>query len=618
MMRAGHPQWLWLSLLAGVALLLYLFRRRARAVEVSTLLFFTAPAADRREAAWLRHIRKWLSYLLTAAVIMCGVLALARLSWNPSGDPPGPVLLLVDRSASMDARRAGGLTLWEEVQREMSERIEALPDGVPVSVIAYDARPVLVQPPTTSRREVKETLGRLQPRVLPGNAAAARAFAALHAGPGSGAEIWHVTGAVEGPGDSAVDEVRITPEGPAAANAGITAVSLRSRPLQPGERDLFVRVEAHGKGMAGGSAPVRLEIRVNGGLMQLRNLEIPWGGSEALVVPLRLGAGSRLEVLAHMEGDALAADDRVEVWVPEERPRQVAWVSEDPDPFVEIALAAIASAGRLGFVRMKPADWDAGDTRWSLLICDGWLPAERPGIPAVVIDPPQSAGWLDVLRLEGPQPRDVLRVAAAEHPVLFRVVSGRAGVAQTARVTPRPGLEPLWLAGDDPVLLAGLDQGGPLVILGFSPRRSDRLAFSAVFPLLLGNALYWCAGWAEPDSSEGAAVLATGSILESEDPGRAPASLRWIRQNGAAAAAETNAHVVELDRTGLWEMAGGRRGSAALLSAEETREAAAAGGRAAGGLPLRAGWGGATAVLLAAALGLLLWESWLFHRRGVY
>ncbi len=614
MIRSGHPESLWFSLLLVVALLLYLFRRRARAMEVSTLLFFTAPAADRRDAAWLRHFRKWLSYLLTAAAILCGVMALARLSWNRPGDPSGPVLLLVDRSASMGSLRPGGKTVWEEVQRELSARIEALPEGVPVSVIAYDSRPVLVQPPTASRRELKETLSGLQPRALPGNPAAARAFAALQAESGAGAEIWHVAGTVEETEPGLSGEVRIAPEGTAAVNAGITAFSLRSRPLLPGERDLFVRVEAHGEGL--GSAVVRLEIRVNGGLMQLRNLEIPWGGSEALVLPLRLGAGSRLEALVHMEGDALAADDRVEVWVPEEAPRQAAWVSENPDPFVEIALAAIASGGRLGFVRMEPGDWDPADTRWSLLICDGWLPEERPGIPAVVIDPPESAGWIEVERVSRPLPRDLLRVAAAEHPVLFRVSSGRAGVAQTARVTPGAGLEPLWMAADDAVLLAGLHQGVPLVILGFSPRLSDRLPFGAVFPLLLGNALYWCAGWADPDAGEGPVALPTGTILE-RDAGEVPAPLRWITQGNSAALVEASGNVVELDRTGLWEMAGGRRGSAALLSAEETREAAGS-GRAAGRPLLRARWGDATTAFLAAALGLLLLESWLFHRRGVY
>ena len=80
------PHLLHLAWLALIPLALYLFRRRAKKVPVSTLLFFRALSREHQESAWLRRLKRLLSLLLTLLVLLLGVFALARPVTNAGVD----------------------------------------------------------------------------------------------------------------------------------------------------------------------------------------------------------------------------------------------------------------------------------------------------------------------------------------------------------------------------------------------------------------------------------------------------------------------------------------------------------------------------------------------------
>lgn len=82
-MRFMNPSHLaWLALLI-VPMILYLVRHRPRRLRVSTLMFFVSLAREHQESAWLRHLKRILSLLLTASVLIFGALSLARLVVSP-------------------------------------------------------------------------------------------------------------------------------------------------------------------------------------------------------------------------------------------------------------------------------------------------------------------------------------------------------------------------------------------------------------------------------------------------------------------------------------------------------------------------------------------------------
>jgi hypothetical protein len=172
------------------------------------------------------------------------------------------------------------------------------------------------------------------------------------------------------------------------------------------------------------------------------------------------------------------------------------------------------------------------------------------------------------------------------------------------------------MAGGEPVLAAGERDGQRLVVAAFSPSRSEQLALLPAFPLLLGNALYWCA--------EGSAAV-TGV------PTRRPGDLvedqglwRWLEWDGSRfveASEVLERGLSRIRRMGAWEAADGRTGVSALVSAAVTDLPAHVSVESVESLPpVAASWAatGLPQLLIWVLLATLLLESWLFHRKAVY
>ena len=97
-LEPANLHWLWL---AAIPVALWLFRRQAKRVPVSTLLFFRSLAREHQESAWLRQVKRWLSLLLTLLVLVAAVLALAKPTGGSGGDKQEAMVVLLDHSASM-------------------------------------------------------------------------------------------------------------------------------------------------------------------------------------------------------------------------------------------------------------------------------------------------------------------------------------------------------------------------------------------------------------------------------------------------------------------------------------------------------------------------------------
>ena len=172
--------------------MLYLFRRKAKRVPVSTLLFFRSLAREHQESAWLRRLKRILSLLLTLAVIFFGVLALARPAAEAGSDTPGSIVILLDRSASMAAKNAKGQTRLQEAQETIRQRVRSLPEQVIASLIAFDAKPNVLLSRSRNRRELLRLLDAVTPAPREGKLDGALAVAKRLAELEKPAQIWHV------------------------------------------------------------------------------------------------------------------------------------------------------------------------------------------------------------------------------------------------------------------------------------------------------------------------------------------------------------------------------------------------------------------------------------------
>ncbi|WP_166442774.1 vWA domain-containing protein [Phragmitibacter flavus] len=614
------PQWLHLLWLGLIPVALYLFRRKAKRVRVSTLLFFRSLAREHQESAWLRRLKRLLSLLLTLLVILMAVLALGRPYREAGGEVPRSLVVMLDRSASMAAVDGEGMSRLEVAKGLLRERLKALPDNVITSLVVYDGKVEVAQSRSTNRRELLRLVNEV--RVVPvedkvdGALAVAKRLGALDAP----SQIWHVSdraaeGAV-GDEDSKYRFVDVALKQGEAVNVGITAFQIRPAPMARNRYEAFVEVAASGSNA--GLVQVTLETRLDGRPVQLRELEMAPGSSSRLVLPLDGGRGQRLEMEAKAKGDVLAWDNLVMSPLPEVRPLVVAWLAKEPDPFTELALSSLLAEERIQVLKGGEKDWPLKD-KPDLYVFENWVPETWPtDRPALVLNPPTASGPVLARRLDLAVPHEAVRAVQPEHPLLFRVVNARVAVTQTTVLNVAETLETLWMAGNEPVLVAGEANGQRLVITAFQPSKSEQLALLPAFPLLVGNAIYWCVEGS--GDAMGLRAKHTGGMAEVK-----PGEVKWQWWDGnefGETMVEAKSGWLALDRVGLFEDGGGVMGSSLLLSARESEVPVAVAKESViveDGEKERWAVGGSWwAVLLWGVLGMLLLESWLFHREAVY
>ncbi|MEQ1840484.1 MAG: BatA and WFA domain-containing protein [Verrucomicrobiales bacterium] len=647
-MQFLNPGSLWLLLLGFIPVLLYLFRRRSRKIKVPTLVFFKTLAQEHQESAWLRRLKKLLSFLLTMLMLILAVFVLSRfIVRQDDADQYRTVVILLDRSASMEVRDQSGETRMDAAKRILKERLKKVPEEVGVALIVYDVRPEVIQPRTLKRRELLSRLDGVETRPMAERTDSAIETAKMIAGLDSPSAIWHasdhpvvkadtsVTGQVtttgdEVPGDGetllpvAESEKEMSPvihelnlALPEATNAGISAFQLRPVPLEYSRYDAYVQVALNADSIV--PAKVRLNVSVGGIPTQFRELDLTPGERSGITFRLNGSRGQAVRVWLEAEGDVFSLDDQVSLPLPEIEPLLAAWIRPDEteDPYTRLALSSIQETGTFELLKGNPDVWPLRE-KVDAVIFDGWMPADWPtDIPVIVINPPGSSGPVQAKKLESPIPYQSVGVENEEHPVLFRVSSGRIALAQTATFEVRGSLETLWTAGKDPVLAAGEVAGQRIVIMGFSPGMSDRLPLTASFPILMGNALFWCVN--QRDLSGESRLFSTGELAPVSG-----SSITWAGIEDGQFRKRTlplASDIIEMDRVGNWETDTGLNGASYLLSALEsdlpTRSSDEHGNAEyftvesgiAGNLKL---W------LLSSLIVVLLLESWLFHRFAVY
>ncbi|MCB1276504.1 BatA and WFA domain-containing protein [Prosthecobacter sp.] len=611
-MRLLNPSYLHLAWLALIPLALWLFRRQAKRVPVSTLLFFKSLAREHQESAWLRRIKKWFSLLLTLLVLLFAILALTRPSGNIAANSIGAVVVVVDCSASMAAKDLQGQTRLDEARQLLKERLRSLPDQVVLSLISFDARPSVLLSRSRNRRECLRLIDELSPTPVEGKPDNALNVAQRLADLESHSRIWMATDS-KPVADASVDLIPVALSEP--LNVGITGFQIRHSPLARDRYEAFVKVSA----AAGNPAKTTstLEISIAGRIAQLREIDLSPGESSVLILPLEGVRGQGLEMRLKTAGDCFGWDDGLAAPLPKTKPLTVAWFAQKPDPFTELALSSLIEAGRIEMRKGDPAAWPPKEQP-DVYVFEHWLPKNLPtDRPVIALTPLTSSGPLRTRTINS-LPHDSVRSVQPDHPVLFRASSSRIAVTQTTLLDLPSSIEPLWIAGNEPVLAAGEFNGRRLVVTAFSPAQSEQLALLPSFPLILGNALYWCAE--NSDALADVRTLHTGDMLHTDS------LVQWRAWNGDGfvdVSDDPSHGLLALNRIGRWETGENRSGACALISDAETN------------LPVRpadtvdaiqpavpiitaSAFSTWPQRLIWLALGLLLLESFLFHRKAVY
>ncbi len=619
-MQFLYPQLWWLALLALIPIVLYLFRRRSKTVDVSSLVFFKSLAREHQESEWLRRLKRLISLLLTLFLLLAAVSALARVVFSPVSDATRNVVILLDRSASMAATDNAGKTRLQAAKEAIRNRLEGLNHSIGVSLIAYDTRPEILQPRTLKRRALLSALGEIQVHPVSHDLDAALETARTLARLETPAEIWHVS-------DIAAEidlpaEMRLVPvpvDLAESVNVGFTAFQIRKVPLQSSRFAAFLQVSCNQS--APETVTGSIEVRVGGVFLSPRHFELDPGESAGFEVPIDGAEEQLLQLSLRVEGDCLPLDDSILVPLPESRPIVAARIGpgDAADPFTHLALQSLVKDGELQVWSASPDRWPLEDI--DVAIFDNWLPDEWPAdVPVIAIDPPGALGPIQAVPLQsGGIPHRDIRVANSDHPVVFRVTGSRLALTQTCVFSGAGSFEPLWLAGNEPVLAAGSVGGQRIVLMGFAPKSSERLPLTASFPLLMGNAIYWCA---EANSTAGGNLQRrkTGEVIAVSGN-----QTTWTELRGGdlvTTSRPLSQSLLDLNRSGVWETNGGQRGTSHLLSIQETNIQPATEAKSAPVATLAQkpgfGLGNITWIILGLILAVLIVESTLFHWFAVY
>jgi hypothetical protein len=617
-MRFLAPTYLHLAWLALVPLALWLYRRQAQRVRVSTLLFFKSLAREHQESAWLRRIKRWLALALTLFMLALAVLALARPAADSIAADTGAAVLLLDCSASMAALDERGETRLTAAKAALRRVVQALPEEAALSLILYEARPEVRLSRSRNRRECLRLLEAAEVIPVQGDEAQALAVAKRLAELDAGARLWLASDHVET--TSMAEKVSFLDVAlPRVVNVGITGFQLRPSPLAVDAQELFIRVSAAAANET--KVSTTLEVTLAGRLAQLRELELAPGAAETLILPMEAVRGQQVEARLRTPGDVLSEDDAAATPLPKSRAIRVAWLAEKADPFTTTAMASLAETRRVEITRGEPAAWPL-KAKPDVYVFEHWLPPEWPmDRPVIALNPMKSSGPLTVKPLAGRGvPHASVRSAAPEHAVLFRVASARVALTQTSVLGLPPSLEPLWMAANEPVLAAGEQAGQRVVVSAFDPAASEQLALLPAFPLLLGNALYWCAESTASTLTQ--TTHLTGELLAADGLVKWHA---WDGQSFQPQSEQASHGWLPLRKIGIWETADGRSGASVLASKAETEVPKQSQDLSPSALlpkreilplgSLLANW---PQRLLTGLLILLLLESWLLHRRAVY
>lgn len=372
-------------LAAAIALpaiaLLYFLKLRRRPLRVSSTFLWAEAAKDLQVNVPFRWLRlSWL-LLLQVLVALCLCAAIARPAVEGAGAaaPGGRVLILIDRSASMqamDGRGPGGevVSRLDEAKRRALEALDALTrrtaQGAQVAVAAFASDAAALTPFTRDGAALRESVEALTPTDQPGSLDAgvrlARALA-LDAGE-DGGDVLSLIIVSDGGfarGDLPAGKglaVRYERVGPAEVgssgdanaadggprgydNAGLVALSARRDYEDPGTVRIFARVHS----AAGGVRPITLRLSLNGTTVEERVVRVspaegPGAGEEreearageiggataggdAPASFTLLGREGGVVTVSILEPDLLASDNTAGLVLPAARPARLLLVA---------------------------------------------------------------------------------------------------------------------------------------------------------------------------------------------------------------------------------------------------------------------------------------------------
>ncbi|MEO5768000.1 MAG: VWA domain-containing protein [Polyangia bacterium] len=494
-----------LGVSGGVALTtLYLLQPRRRRVVVPFVGLWLSSPGDSLADRLGRRLRRFASFALQLTILGLVLLAAGDVHRRGEQAAARSVLILIDRSASMQATDEAGSRL--ERARTLARQIIAglgQEDRALVATFGGEVWPLTglesdhgrladAVDGVSASDETGDLAGALsslsvEAPLLRGHPHPTAVVISDFAGGGQAGATWQAFARALGP-EIAPTFVSV---GRRRNNVGIVAFSGRRLSADPSsvEAELVLAAQSFR------DTPSEVTLTITAGPQRTpvarRMLRLEAGARAVTTFSDLAVADDRLQAVLEDTGDDLALDDRAYAVLPRAPPVTVLVVG-DRNLYLEGALLGLEISGALRVDRLSAAALEASRTRWAahdLVIFDGVTPQPAPSAGAFLYLDPHGPGnpWPERAgEVADPVVTNVLRA----HPLLQQVSLSDLNVTAARRLTLRPGDLAVAAAAQQALIVA---RSGPTlrqVAVAFDIRRSD-LPLRSAFPLFIANSISW-------------------------------------------------------------------------------------------------------------------------------
>jgi Ca-activated chloride channel family protein len=461
--------------------ILYMLRLRRRDVLVSSTLLWQRLLRDREANAPWQRLRRNLLLFLQLAILALLTVALARPFVPSQVVVSGSVIVLLDGSASMQARDVTP-TRFDAAVRAARDVVGGLGSGDVATVVLVGPRPQVLASATSDRALLRRTLDGAAPTegAADWEAAIALAGASL-AGAQEESVVIISDGALPESLPALPGEVCFVGVGGGSDNMAIVALATREGAIGP---QAFLRVVNY----SDADTEALVEFSADSVLFDARHLAVPAHSSADLTLTDLPYGMQTLQARLAVE-DALSLDNVV--WAVHAPPAsgRVLLISEG-NIFLERALGMLPD---VDLVRLSP-DQPLPAESYDLYVYDAVMSDAITGtLPAGnlwLIGPSVSVGDTFPIEVGGVFTDTVITKVASDDPLMRYVDLGNVHVLQARAVEPPPGARMLVEAQGGPLLFVAERPEGRLAVLSFDLHDSD-LPLQIAFPILTANLVEW-------------------------------------------------------------------------------------------------------------------------------
>jgi Ca-activated chloride channel homolog len=473
----------------AVPLILFLHSLRPRGLKISTTALFIwervlkeRPLATR--LGWL--LRKNLLLILQVLAAILLIAALADPSLLNFGAPAGDTVVVMDLTASMEAKGPAG-TRFEAARRELLSLVDALPAERKMMLIGAGFETRLIVPFTADKKRLREAARSIMPSDTSGNVKDAILFAHAFLKKGSPDRVVVISdGAFAGAEEFSRPPAHLSfiKVAGGAENTGIVGLDLRRN--SDGSERYEVMAQVRNFGTKAVRAPFTLKLEQT--VLAREEIRLEAGGRRVLVYPYEGYPAGTLTAQLEIDDD-LATDNRAALVLNPVAPLRILYVGPG-NPFLSNLLRFFPNA------QVTAADrWEADSAQrqggqgsaYDVMIFDRVTVPELTEGNVILIDTVAPNLPLSV-QGEARLPR--ISAPLAKHPVTAGLTLSDLHVQESLRVA---------AAGDSIVLARGTN--GPLLVaferaklralfIGFDLMASD-LPLRVAFPVLFNNVFEW-------------------------------------------------------------------------------------------------------------------------------